>query len=802
MAYKHFPSQKRSESTKTKKWMKQCIDGAESMAIFRDEGLRKSYRTKRINYNLYSDILDQDDIRQMTDPMKLSNTYSPAKAQNYPIANPKIDLLCGEETKRSFDWRLRSVNEDAISEKEKHLNDKLTQLIVEQIQSEATDEEDLKKRLSEFEHYKNYTYQDKAEVAGTWILRHLWQEQSMKQKFDKGFKDALIAGEEIYQWDIISGQPVLLKHNPLNVHTVRSGESPFIEDAEIIVIDSYYPPGKVIDEYNEFLTDKEIDMIEERSLGSAGLGGSTSSPDMALNRNDMSQAIDTAVFESGLSEYASPFDENGNVRVLKVYWKTMRKMQKVKYYDSNGDEQYELMPEQYKIDETKGEESTTLWISEWMEGHKIASGYSSNEDDGIYVKMQVRPVQFRRIENPSICSPGIIGTIYNTNDNTSMSLMDRMKPYQYMYNMLMYQVELMLATNWGKILKMNVAEIPDGWNVEKWLHYGKYLKVVPYDPFKEGKKGAALGKLAGNLASSNANPVIDMSQGNAIQLYISMMEHIKNELGEIAGVSRAREGQISPSSTSGNVQREIIQSSHTTEYYFAEHADVKKRVMIAGLETAKIAWKDSKTKKLQYVGDDMTTALINIDMEDIRSIDYDMFISNGRDDAELKENLKQLAHAGIQNDKLNFTQLIDIFTSPSLSSMRRKIEKAEENKLARDQQQAEQAERLQAQQIQAAQEKEERDRQHDIEMETLKGQNAATLESLKAQLKTFEKGFDADNDGTRDDVEIIKTQMQRDAEAIESDKNRMHETIENEKDRQHKEKIEKIKMKNKPKAKN
>lgn len=802
MAYKHFPSQKRSESTKTKKWMKQCIDGAESMAIFRDEGLRKSYRTKRINYNLYSDILDQDDIRQMTDPMKLSNTYSPAKAQNYPIANPKIDLLCGEETKRSFDWRLRSVNEDAISEKEKHLNDKLTQLIVEQIQSEATDEEDLKKRLSEFEHYKNYTYQDKAEVAGTWILRHLWQEQSMKQKFDKGFKDALIAGEEIYQWDIISGQPVLLKHNPLNVHTVRSGESPFIEDAEIIVIDSYYPPGKVIDEYNEFLTDKEIDMIEERSLGSAGLGGSTSSPDMALNRNDMSQAIDTAVFESGLSEYASPFDENGNVRVLKVYWKTMRKMQKVKYYDSNGDEQYELMPEQYKIDETKGEESTTLWISEWMEGHKIASGYSSNEDDGIYVKMQVRPVQFRRIENPSICSPGIIGTIYNTNDNTSMSLMDRMKPYQYMYNMLMYQVELMLATNWGKILKMNVAEIPDGWNVEKWLHYGKYLKVVPYDPFKEGKKGAALGKLAGNLASSNANPVIDMSQGNAIQLYISMMEHIKNELGEIAGVSRAREGQISPSSTSGNVQREIIQSSHTTEYYFAEHANVKKRVMIAGLETAKIAWKDSKTKKLQYVGDDMTTALINIDMEDIRSIDYDMFISNGRDDAELKENLKQLAHAGIQNDKLNFTQLIDIFTSPSLSSMRRKIEKAEENKLARDQQQAEQAERLQAQQIQAAQEKEERDRQHDIEMETLKGQNAATLESLKAQLKTFEKGFDADNDGTRDDVEIIKTQMQRDAEAIESDKNRMHETIENEKDRQHKEKIEKIKMKNKPKAKN
>jgi hypothetical protein len=771
------------------------------MAVFRDEGLRKSYRTKRINYNLYSDILDHDDIRQMTDPMKLSNTYSPAKAQNYPIANPKIDLLCGEETKRSFEWRVRSVNEDAISGKEKHLNDRLTQLLVEQIKGEASDEEDLKKRLSEFEHYKNYTYQDKSEVAGTWILRHLWEEQSMKQKFDKGFKDALIAGEEIYQWDIIAGQPVLLKHNPLNVHTVRSGESPHIEDAEVIVIDSYYAPGKIIDEYNEYLTDKEIDLIEERSLNSAGLG-SSSYPDMALDRRDMDQAIDTAVFETGLSEYASPFDENGNVRVLKVYWKTMRKMQKVKYYDMNGDEQYELMPEQYKIDTTKGEESKTIWISEWMEGHKIASGYTADGDDGIYVKMQVRPIQFRRMENPSICSPGIIGTIYNTNDNVSMSLMDRMKPYQYMYNILMYQVELMLATNWGKILKMNVAEIPDGWNVEKWLHYGKYLKVVPYDPFKEGKKGAALGKLAGNLNSSNANPVIDMSQGNAIQLYIGMMEHIKNELGEIAGVSRAREGQISPSSTSGNVQREIVQSSHTTEYYFATHADTKRRVMIAGLETAKIAWAESGTKKLQHVGDDMMTTLVSINMEDIASIDYDMYVSNGREDAELRDNLKQLSHAAIQNDKASFSELMDIWTSPSLTSMRRKLERSEEAKMQQAQKQNEQAERMQEQQLAAAKEAKERDYQHDIEIETLKGQNAATLESLKAQLKTFESGFDADKDGVRDDVEIVKTQMQRDAEKLEADTQRAYDAAESEKDRQHKEKLERIKANNKPAAKN
>jgi hypothetical protein len=795
---KQFPAQKKPQSKKTKDWKKQCIDGAEALAIYRDEGLRKSYRTKRINYNLYADILDDDDVRQIIDPLGLDNDYSPAKMQNYPIINPKVDLLWGEESKRKFDWRLRTINDDAISGKEDQLNKELTALLVEEIQREATSDEDLQARLNEFEHYKNYTFQDKKEESGTWILKHLWEEQSLKMKFDKGFKDALISGEEIFQWDIIGDQPVCIKHNPLNVHTVRSGESNRIEDAEIIVIDSYYPPGKVIDEYNEYLTDAEIDKIEERAMSSSGLGNSDY-PDATLDRRDMvDTSIDTAIFETGLKEFSSPFDSNGNVRVLKVYWKSMRKMVQVKYYDKFGDEQYELYPEGYKVDKEAGEEATTLWINEWWEGHKIASGNTS--EDGIYVKMQVRPVQFRRMENQSICFPGIVGTIYNTNDNVAVSFYDRMKPYQYMYNALMYNVELLLATNWGKIMKLDVSQVPDGWEVDKWLSYAKVLKVAPIDPFKEGQKGAALGKIAGNLTSSNSNPVIDMTMGNTIQLYISMMDHIKQEVGQIVGIPEARQGQISASATATNAQREIVQSSHTTEYYFAEHADVKKRVLIAGLETAKLAWANSGTKKLQFVMGDMATKLISIDTEDLQSIDFDLHISNSRDDMELLDSLKQLAHAGIQNDKINFSQLMDIYSSDSLSAIRRKIEKAEEDKSARDEKQVEQQERMQQQQLQMAAEEKEKDRQHDFDIENLKATNEITLKELDAQLKNIEGGLDIDKDGIRDDVELVKTQLQNEASAVETEKKMSHEAKENEKDRAHKEKLERIKASSKTKS--
>ena len=113
-----FPSQKLSRSKKTQKWAEECIKAAEDLAIFRYSGIRESYRNKLINYNLANDVLDTSDIETVCNPMGIKDATFPAKMQNYPIANPKIDLLIGEEYKRRFDWRVMVINPDAISEKE------------------------------------------------------------------------------------------------------------------------------------------------------------------------------------------------------------------------------------------------------------------------------------------------------------------------------------------------------------------------------------------------------------------------------------------------------------------------------------------------------------------------------------------------------------------------------------------------------------------------------------------------------------------------------------------------------------
>lgn len=762
-----FPSQKKNSSEKGKSWRKDCINGAENLVLFADDFLRKSKKNKMINYNLYSDILDPNDMKKIIDPLGLDSTFTPAKMQNYPIINPKIDLLFGEEIKRKFEWRVRVINDDAISSKEKQLSEQLSQIIVEFYKKGSYNEEELNKRLEDFQKYKTYEFQDIREQTGTWILKHLYEKQGMKAKWDQGFKDALIGAEEIYQWDIIAGEPVFIKHNPLNVYTQRSGESNRVEDSEIIVIDSYYPPGKIIDEYHEYLTSADVTKIEDLAKNGTP---ANNYPDLIIDAKELSAKIDTTIFEAGVNEVASPIDLNGNIRVLKVYWKSMRKMKKVKFFDEFGEEQYEIMPENYQINKDAGEEEKLLWFSEWWEGHKIGGSLNSLGEEGIYVKMQPRPVQFRSMENPSKCHPGIIGTIYNTNDNKAMSLMDRMRPYQYMYNSLMYNTELAIATNWGKIMRMPLHEIPAGWEVDKWISYAKYMKIAPVDMFNEGTKGASLGKIAGAM-NQNA-PVIDMEMGNTIQMYMNLMAYIKQEVGEIAGVSAQRQGQVSSNELVGNVERAVSQSSHITEYWFAEHADVKRRTLEIGLETAKIAWKNSKNRKLQFVLDDMSTHMVTINGEDIREIDFDIAITDGGVDGQILQELKGLAHAGIQNDKLNFSQLMDIYTTDSLSSIRRKIEKSEIDKLARDQKAQEQQAQMQEQALKAQAEEKQKDRDHDFAKIDKELDKAITLEQLKAGLGAFNRGLDADGDGVADGVELEKVKLVNEHTSQENQKDR------------------------------
>jgi len=671
-----MPSQRLAYSRKNKEWRISNLDAADRSSFYYNESVRQTLKNKVVNLNLYNGIVDIRDLTDTVNPYQLNASFIPDNLPHHPIAVPKIDLLVGEESKRRFDWKVVVTNQNAITDKENKKKDLLEAKMIEYLQANYPEEE-LEAKLKEIEDYFKYDWQDIREKMGNQILRHYWAEQNFDSVFLNCFKDALLMAEEIAQIDIVGQEPLLTKLNPLKVHSVRSGNSDRIEDSSIIIIEDHWAPGRIIDYFYEDLKTVDIDYITEYGSKTGNANYSDDQDNHTLLRDNLEGGgLSGMGFESIFSlaeinghHFGSNFtDENGNIRVLRVYWKSLKKIKKVKYYDEEGETQYKIRSEEYIEDKTVGEEVKVLWVNEWWEGTKIGKD--------IYIQMKPRPVQFNKLNNPSYCHPGIIGEVYNTNQGRAVSLMDRMKNYQYMYDVIWDRLNKSIATNYGKIFELDLAKVPDNWEIEKWLHFAVVNKIAVVDSFKEGNQGASTGKLAGPVGQGIGGRAIDMETGSYIQQHVQLLEFIKMEMGDIAGVSKQREGAIHQNETASGVERSVNQSSHITEYWFFKHEKFKLRVLTAFLETAKIALRGNN-KKVQYILDDQTVEMLNIDGNEFAEADYGLVATASSKAVELEQMLKQNAQSFMQNGGSMGT-IMDIYFSPSLADMRKKIEIAEE----------------------------------------------------------------------------------------------------------------------------
>ena len=232
------PRQRLPYKQKNTEWRKNNIDYSDKHSFYHDDGVRRTFKNKIINYNLYNGILDMQDLTEVVNPHHLEASYVPQQIPHIPIIVPKIDLLVGEEIKRRFDWSVIVTNPDAITKKEedkkKFLFEKLSKMLEENYQ-----EDELKQKMDELGKYMKYTWQDLREKMANQILRHYWQELKFSDKFTDGFKDALLVAEEIYLVDISHGEPTFERLNPLKVHAIRTGNSNRFEDADIIIMEDH-----------------------------------------------------------------------------------------------------------------------------------------------------------------------------------------------------------------------------------------------------------------------------------------------------------------------------------------------------------------------------------------------------------------------------------------------------------------------------------------------------------------------------------------------------------------------------------
>lgn len=701
---KNLPPQQLPFSQKTKEWRRRHLDWSDNRTFFNDNAIRRSVLHKKLNYNLLIGKIRMDDMMVILNPDAVNQNFIPETIQHYPIINAKLNVLRGEESKRRFDYRLVVTNPNAISEIEKNKKEEIFERLKEAVSNTAQSEEDFNKQLEDLNNYYTYEWQDIREIRGNTILNHYTKELNLPNKFNAGFLDAMTVGEEIYQIDIVSGEPIVERINPLKIRVFKTGYSNRVEDADIVVLEDFWSPGKIIDTYYDVLSAADMKYIEELPRY---FDSQSNDYDETKNFVNIGEAdgviIDSYALFAGPNGLTNNYTDNaGNIKVLRVYWKSRRKIKKVKSYNEyTGEEEYHFYPETYILNKELGEEEETFWINEAWEGTKIGKS--------IYVNMRPKPVQYNRLSNPSKCHFGIIGSIYNLNDDKPFSLVDMMKPYSYLYDAIHDRLNKAIAANWGRILELDLASVPKGWDIDKWLYYAKINKIAVKDSFKEGNIGAATGKLSGMMNNASRG-VIDAETGNHIQHHINLLEFIKMEMAEVAGISRQREGQVSNRETVGGVERATLQSSHITEWLFITHDDVKRRVLEALLETTKVALK-GRTKKFQYILSDMSMKVMDIDGDEFAECDYGLVVDNSPQTQLLESKLETLAQAALQNQTLSFGTIMKIYTNTSLAETQRIIERDEMKRIQAQQEQSQQASEAQKEiaQMQEASKQADRD---------------------------------------------------------------------------------------------
>lgn len=738
-----MPRQKISLSKKNKGWREANIDAAISLISLYNSSRRGDRYKKQKNYNLFNGKIDRSDLEYAVNPLgvEISNFTFPATIQPYDIWSPIFMELFGEDARRPFSFIVAAVNSDSVSQKEKELRDR----VVEELQMLITTPDgNIDEGLSAIEKI-TMSYKDMREHVATKLLTYLKKDLHLDTVFQKGWEDSLIAGEEIYAVEEISNEPKVRRVNPLEVYFVLPHNSDLVDDADIIVEETYMSIYQIIDSFYEHLTDSEIHQLENNLLGA----------------DTSTQAYsDVVIHEKG---YTPDFlnsdnviqDSRGNIKVRKVTWASMKKIGRLLYLDENYEQQETIVTEDYKpLPEEKVE---WMWIKEYWEGYKIGND--------LYKNIRPKKLQFRRMDNLSSCKSGYVGSVYNANNAQSVSLMDRLTPFIYLYIVIWYNTELAIATNWGKIAQIDVSTIPDGWEIEKWLHYARAMKIAFIDSFNEGKKGERQGK----QIPQSYNKDLNLETGNYIQQHIGLLQFIEDRLKKLSGVSDTRLGEIAASEAVGNTHTALNQNTYVTEKWFQVHNFNKQRVLEALIETAKSTW-EGKSKKLQLVSDELTISFFTADMNEFVNSEFGVFVSNSAKDSEILNTLKQMMQAALQNDKASLSDIIDILGSESIAETKNKLKRSEEEFIKRQQQ------------------SEEAQRQHEAEL-TDKGMQ---IEQVRMDYESGENQLDRENA-----IQIAEIKALGMAEAgskeIDLNKNSIPDVLEIEKLRQ-KDKIDKEKL--------
>ncbi len=755
---KHLLSEKQ-KNARDFKWYKDSMDDLEKYSFydnkfgsFADDGMPLSFKSKKVNYDLFNGILDKSDLKYVYKPFGDTVGELPANLANRDIVSPKIKALLGIEMSMPFSWKVVATNPQASTRKEDKETEMMTEFVVSEIMKPIRQEEAIKaqeqvkgKSLTPAEQqqikeqieeatkartpdsvrkYIARDHQDPAEIQATQILEYLKQKQRLPSKFNDGFKHMLLGGKEVYRLAAINNQPTVTVVNALFFDHDQSPEIRYIEDGAWAMAEYRMTPNQILTELGSELTEEQIERVYEYE-------------------RDPSSIIDPS-----FSFSEDGFTSDLSIRVLHGTWKAPMKIGFLTYIDRSNNIQEKLVDENYRLNRKIGDlEIEWQWIPQTYECYKIL--------DDIYVYPRAVPGQNNDLDTLWDAKLPYYGATLDNMNSIATAPMERIKNWQYYFDIILYRVELLMASDEGKILALNINAVPKskGYDMKKFLYFMKANKIAVLNPKEEGNRSSGV---SGDITSLVKE--VDMSLVSQIDYYIKLSEYVETKCGATIGVNKQMEGAIGPTEAVANTQQNLIQASYITRPTFELHNEVKANVLQGTIDLAKNTWADSPPQALSYVMDDMTVRMFNVDSALLSASTYGIFVTNSSKAQETKQAITNLSQAAVQNDKADLLDIANILDANSIAEAKELLEVAQQKAQER-------AEGLEKQRMQMEKEKvaleDQRTRDqwaHDKEMVVLKEEERRKTEVEKAALTglSFNPEVDQDEDNIPDFLEIAK----------------------------------------------
>lgn len=748
-----FPRQKLPLSKKGKKWQEDCVNYIIGEGNVTSGGNSTSYYGElQTYYNLYNSIFDEKDFKSITNPFKVEDGF-PATPHDFNIIRPKVDLLIGEETKRPLNFRVIRTSQEATSEMQEKEKQMILQYIEAAITARMSPEEaqQFQQQLQSGEimppeqiaKYMDKDYKDIVENTAYHSLTYLREKLDLDNEFIKGWKDGLISGREIYYVGVLNAEPYAERVNPICFSYDKSPDLDFIEDGSWCCRKMRMPITEVYDRYYDKLEEKDLDKLEE-------MIGSTPGRNLG-DRSPVDMGIQLRIYDNPIFEGAG----KSLVNVWHCCWKSFKKIFYVTTTDDAGQPQINIVDETYQ---PVGNEVSVEpdWIIEVWEGYRAGSD--------LYFGIQPIEYQHVSIDNPNSQKLPYCGAIYSNTNSKPRSLVSILKPLQYMYIVLWYRLELAIARDKGKVVNMDITQIPKSMNISpaKWMHYLSSVGVNFINPYEEGWN--IPGREGGKPAQFNQITALDLTMSNVIAEYIQLMDKIEELAGTISGITQQREGAVSSSEMVGNVERSVVQSSHITEPLFWVHNQCKRRVLNMLLNTAKGAWEETGKQKLQYIFDNGERAFLDITPKFYYE-DMDVFVSDTSKDLENIQKLQQLIQPAMQNGA-SLLEAAEILTNDNFNIIKQKLKdmQTRQEQVQQQQQEAEAQQQQQLQQMQNESKQQElmlQEAQMDLQRYQIDQDNQTKIAVAQINAYRGTEDMDQNDNGIPDVAELGKQALEQ-----------------------------------------